>query len=77
MDLRVGGGGVGHGGHHEGGQRTGRIMAGEEAVRRGYIDVDQPIHGTLPPAAKPDRESHSESQRGPTSGDSQPRRAIV
>jgi hypothetical protein len=55
----------------------GRIVAGEEPVRRGYIDIDQPIHGNLPPAGEPDRESHSESQRGPTPGDSQPRRATV
>jgi hypothetical protein len=50
VDLRVGSNGAGHAGHHEGGQRTGRIVAGEEAVRRGYVHVDQPVHRHLPPA---------------------------
>ena len=49
VDVGVGRGGAGNAGHHEGGQRRGRVVGGEQPLRRGHIHLGQPVHRRHPP----------------------------
>jgi hypothetical protein len=44
MHGRVRGGGAGHAGYHEGGQRQRRIVSSQQPVRCGDIHIDQSVH---------------------------------
>jgi len=44
VDLRVSRGGAGYAGHDEGRQGRGRMVGGEEPVRRGHVHIDQSVH---------------------------------
>ena len=63
MDGRVGGGGAGYAGDHEGGQRPGRIVPGQQPVRCGYIHIDQAVHRHLASAS-----AHGRSDQPPIWG---------
>jgi len=63
MHGRVSGGGAGHAGDHERGQRPRRIVPGQQPVRGGDIHIDQPVDRHLAAAS-----AHRRSDQPPVGG---------